>query len=172
MLKFFIGIDPGLDGAIAFYHPESGVIVVADMPTVAILSNKRKKRTVDLHGLVKMLRGGARDNTKAVIEEVSAMPGQGVTSMFNFGWSAGVCHMALAALEVPYTTVPAAKWKRNMRIGKDKEGSRQRASQLFPKYTELWARKKDDGRAEAVLLAYWLAKAEGVQAQDNVGDLM
>jgi crossover junction endodeoxyribonuclease RuvC len=103
------------------------------------------------------------DIVAATVERVHAMPGQGVTSMFSFGFAAGSLQQALASAEIPVTLVTPASWKAiyGLRGGREnKDMSRTKASELFPGCEHLWARKKDDGRAEAVLLAHYGSKLQ------------
>jgi len=88
------------------------------------------------------------------------MPGQGVSSMFSFGRAAGIIEGVLAGFSVPFELIPPATWTKSMRTFGGKDGSRQRAQELFPDYAHLFARKKDDGRAEAALLACYAAERE------------
>ena len=88
------------------------------------------------------------------------MPGQGVSSMFSFGRAAGIVEGVLAGLSVSFELIPPATWIKSMRTFGGKDGSRQRAQELFPDYAHLFARKKDDGRAEAALLACYAAERE------------
>jgi len=152
----FIGIDPGLSGAIALFDP-NGEIRVLDMPTFEITVNGKKKRQIDMHQLASIAKdfGGVAD--AAIIEQVSAMPKQGVTSMFNFGFAAGAAHMAIVACGIPLSTVTSMKWKKALGLSRDKDASRRLASRKFPKHAHLWPLVKHDGRAEAVLLAYYLS---------------
>jgi crossover junction endodeoxyribonuclease RuvC len=103
--------------------------------------------------LADALRPHVTGEIKALIEKVSAMPGNGVSSMFSFGRAAGIVEGVLAGLSVPFELIPPATWIKSMRTFGGKDGSRQRAQELFPDYAHLFARKKDDGRAEAALLA-------------------
>jgi crossover junction endodeoxyribonuclease RuvC len=152
----FIGIDPGLSGAIAVW-PENGEPVVNDMPTFEITVNGKKKTQIDLAQLARTTPQSWQ-SWHAFIENPGAMPGNGAVSMFNFGFACGVAQMAVAAAGIPYTLVKPAIWKRALGLTADKDASRQLASRLFPQSAHLWARKKDDGRAEAVLLAYYGSK--------------
>jgi crossover junction endodeoxyribonuclease RuvC len=90
-----------------------------------------------------------------VIERVGAMPGQGVTSMFNFGYGAGVIEGICAALFIPYFHVLPQTWKRQMGIGADKTACREMAQKLWPGAADRFKRVKDDGRADAALLGRW-----------------
>lgn len=145
-----IGIDPGLSGAIVAILP-SGEIEFHDMPTLQV----KKKHQLDYAVLAHILRRyPARGNCSAVIEQVGARPGQGVSSMFKFGQCYGATLATLATLQIPYRTLAPAKWKRAHRlIGEDKDASRQRALELFPAAVEYLQRKKDNGRADALLMA-------------------
>lgn len=146
-----IGIDPGLGGAIALLR--DGKVVVVDMPTVARSAGKGAQ--VDAAGLAELLRPCAFEGGWHTYVEIQhARPGQGVTSMFGMGVSFGAAVGVIAALGIPYTLVAPGAWKRQAGLtGKDKEASRARALQLHPELAERLSRKKDHGRAEAVLLA-------------------
>ena len=159
----FVGADPGLSGAIALYVPARPgllpIIEVFDMPTHEVDG----KRQIDLWSLARTTLGWAKgyDVKISMVERVSAMPDQGVTSSFNFGFSAGALQQSIASAGLPMTLISPASWKAilGLRGGREnKDMSRQLASRLFPTHTHLWARKKDDGRAEAVLLAYYGSK--------------
>jgi crossover junction endodeoxyribonuclease RuvC len=89
----------------------------------------------------------------AIVEKVGAMPGQGVSSMFSFGRSVGIIEGVLAALQVPTTFITPQAWQKAIGAAKGKDGSRQRCMELFPRDSHLFARVKDDGRADAVLIA-------------------
>jgi crossover junction endodeoxyribonuclease RuvC len=141
-----LGIDPGLDGAVAVL--DSNTIEAADIPTIGTGS----QRCVDELALNRWLTASGKID-HAFIEYVSAMPGQGVSSMFRFGMAFGTLRAVVALAGIPYTLVTAAKWKKSYGLGRDKEASRQRVLQLWPKHAELFARKKDHQRAEALLLA-------------------
>lgn len=160
-MNTYMGIDPGLDGAIAIYTPDGGLknsLQVFDIPTHEITVNRKKKRRIDLYGLVFYFGGMNIQPEKVVIEDPNSYPEQGVTSAFNFGFNCGVAQMVVAASGFPMTLVKPNVWKRQMGLTKDKDASRRLASQLFPQFVHLWSRKKDDGRAEAALLAYYGSK--------------
>ena len=152
-----LGIDPGAGGALAFFDTETGDVDIVDMPTVEIKRGQRFVRHVSAPLLADILRG-RNDISEAFVEKVGAMPGQGVASMFAFGRAAGVIEGVLAGLEIPITHVPPQEWIKAMRVVGGKDGSRQRASQLFSRQAGLFARKKDDGRSDAALLAAYGAK--------------
>jgi crossover junction endodeoxyribonuclease RuvC len=147
-----LGIDPGLSGALAFFDYEKGQLTIFDMPVHEVERNGKAKREVSPQRLAMLVRG--IDVRRAIVEKVSARPGQGVTSMFAFGRSFGVVEGVLAALNIPVTYVTPQHWRKGMQVREGKHGSRQRATELFPKYAGEFARVKDDGRAEASLIAY------------------
>lgn len=143
-----IGIDPGNTGALALID-DDGFVDVVDMPLVA----NGKKQQVNPSELAKVVQSmmalGAK---KAILEKVGAMPGQGVTSMFNFGMGFGVIQGVLSAVELPYTLVTPQRWKKAASlIGKEKDNARTLAQQLYP--SAPLGRKKDIGRADAILIA-------------------
>ena len=145
-----IGIDPGASGAIALLL--NGVLVsVHDMPTVTVTRNKSQKRQVCPAGLSLLMQH--LDPHKAIVEKVGAMPGQGVSSMFSFGRSVGIIEGVLAAKQIPVTFTTPQAWQKLSGAAKGKDGSRQRVMELFPREAHLFARVKDDGRADAVLIA-------------------
>lgn len=150
-----IGIDPGLSGAIAFMADDGFLIDVFDMPTIEVAGKKK----VSPQMLVSMLAEDAHEIKMAAIEEVGAMPGQGVTSMFNFGYSAGILAGVCAGLLIPMTFYRPAVWKRAAGVPADKGAARQMAQRFWPGSRD-FDRVKDDGRAEAALLARWVALKE------------
>jgi crossover junction endodeoxyribonuclease RuvC len=155
------GIDPGLSGAIALYEEVEGTLEVFDMPTVEVVRNARKKREVVAALVADVVAGRALAG--AYLERVGAMPGQGVSSMFSLGRSVGIIEGVLGAYEIPTTIVPPRTWQKALNVREGKDGSRERAMALFPKHSELFKRKKDDGRADATLIAFYGAKY-GVEA--------
>ena len=152
----FIGIDPGLDGAIAFFDTGRGHLSVVDMPVVEVLRGGKKKREVSAQMLAQIIRLAERPCT-AVSERVNAMPGQGVTSVFSFGRSSGIVEGVLAALAIPTHIITPQMWQKAASVRGGKDGARQRATELFPAYAGLFARKKDDGRADAACMAWYAA---------------
>lgn len=142
-----LGVDPGLSGALAFYFPTHDRVSVHDMPVVA--------GKVDGYGLSEAIR--QLRPTHAVIEQVATRPGQGISSAFNFGEGCGVVRGVVASLAVPVVFVTPTSWKRHFRLSQDKDESRKRAMDLFPSIAKDFSRKKDDGRAEAALIARWFA---------------
>jgi len=153
-MSYVIGIDPGISGAIAVFDWYTKKLVeIIDMPTLEVESGKTKKRHISAVSLANYLVGFT--DTHIVIEKVGAMPGQGVTSMFNFGRSAGIIEGVVAALEMPNTYVTPAAWTKAVGRAAGKDASRMRAMELFPSKADLFKRAKDDGRADAALIAYW-----------------
>lgn len=149
-MTVFIGIDPGISGAIAFVStgPIGGLMGVHDMPVMKLGKSSR----VNASALTKLLSSYVHVQCHAVIERVSAMPKQGVVSVFTFGHSAGILEGVVPALGIPYELVTPHVWKKHFNlIGAGKEASRAKAIQLYPGAP--LERKKDVGRAEAILLA-------------------
>ena len=149
-MSIYIGIDPGLSGAIAVLQGDLA-LEVFDMPTFSVKRGKGVKKELDLGRLADIIY--RLPNARAWVELVGAMPGQGVSSMFSFGKSYGATLGILAAFEVPVTHVAPQVWKRAMQVRGGKDASRMRASELFPAYQPLWGLVKHDGRAEAALIA-------------------
>ena len=149
------GIDPGLSGAICIFDVDKGMLTILDMPTVEVKSGKTMKRKLSEPMLAELLRPHGIEH--CALEQVGAMPGQGVSSMFSFGQSYGAIRGVLAGLQIPITMVTPAKWMRDLKLSGGKDANRQRAAELFPAYAASFTRVKDDGRADSALLAYWLA---------------
>jgi crossover junction endodeoxyribonuclease RuvC len=153
-----LAIDPGLSGAFCLYDSKlDAVLSVADLPIV----EDKKKRHLDLATISTLIDFHATKIERAVIEEPAAMPKQGVSSMFRFGFVCGALQGIVAANFIPVRLVSPAKWKRDMGLTADKDACRRRASQLWPTSSHLWSRVKDDGRAESALLALWAVKFGG-----------
>lgn len=169
-MRYFLGIDPGLSGALAFFDPITNEMEVFDMPTHTIKVSKKSKRVINLCELATIVDCRAESTKMAIIEEVGAMPGQGVTSMFSFGFSAGCVQMAVVANYISLRLVRPAIWKKVMGVKADKDGARQTASRLMPRHARHWPLVKHDGRAEAALLAYYLAQTHG--CAENLGDVI
>ena len=150
-----IGIDPGISGAICFF--ENGKIIdVIEMPSMA--EGKKNKKQVNGNQLFNEIKLRLSEiNYKdvcVVVEHVSAMPGQGVTSMFNFGQSFGVVKGICSAMQLPIHFVRPTKWKKYFNlINTSKDASRSRAIEIFPKISYKLKRKKDSNKADAILIA-------------------
>lgn len=148
-----VGIDPGVGGAIAAIH--DGQVTAWDMPTVEV----RGKRHVDPHGVRQRL-GLLPPIAMAIVEHVQGVQGAGATSAFSFGRSFGVIEGILAALEIPTTLVRPQAWTKALNVSRDKGDHRRVAMGLWPSCASLFARAKDDGRADAALLCHWWARQE------------
>jgi crossover junction endodeoxyribonuclease RuvC len=154
----FIGIDPGLSGAIARYDA-AGSLDVVDVPTHALVRNGKNKREIDLQETARILDAMAKEaGTQIWIEQVASMPGQGVSSVFAFGKAYGILLGIAASTFTPIHLVTPSVWKREMGVTASKDGSRAKASSLLPAHSHNWSRVKDDGRAEATLIALYGAR--------------
>ena len=152
-----IGIDPGIAGAICFFS-EGNVIDVIDMPTMA--EGKKNKRQVNgrqIFNEITLIKNKFfNQKIGVVVEQVSAMPGQGVTSMFNFGQSFGVIKGICSAMELPIFYVRPVKWKKYFNlINSEKDASRTKAIEMFPKISHKLSKKKDNNKADAILIAQY-----------------
>jgi crossover junction endodeoxyribonuclease RuvC len=149
----YMGVDPGLSGAVAVFDPARQHLTLLDMPVHSIRVGRGKRKQIDLGELARFVDVYAADVAKATIESVHAMPKQGVSSSFSFGFAAGVVQGVIAAHFIPVQLVTPAVWKRALGLTSDKDASRQLAGRVFARQGDLFRRKKDDGRAEAALLA-------------------
>jgi crossover junction endodeoxyribonuclease RuvC len=154
-MAVILAIDPGASGALAFFNPETGMLDVEDMPTLEVKRGNKMKREISPQMLAGII--ASRKPDRAIIELVGAMPGQGVTSMFAFGKSYGLCIGICAGLQIPVEHVTPHKWKKAVGAREGKDGNRMRAAECFPAYAHLFRRVKDDGRADAALIAFWAA---------------
>ena len=150
-----IGIDPGISGAICFLK-NGKVIDVIEMPSMA--EGKKNKKQVNgsqiFNEISLRIKDFNKEEIKVVIEQVSAMPGQGVTSMFNFGQSFGVLKGVCSAMQLPMYFVRPAKWKKYFNlINSEKDASRTKAIEIFPYISSQLSKKKDANKADAILLA-------------------
>ena len=150
-----IGIDPGITGSICFFE-DGKIIDVIEMPNMA--EGKKNKRQVNgaqiYHEISKRIKNLEKKNIKVIIEQVAAMPGQGVTSMFNFGQSFGVLKGICAAMQIPMYFVRPAKWKKYFNlINSEKDASRTKAIEIFPHFSAQLSRKKDSNKADAILIS-------------------
>lgn len=153
-----MGVDPGITGAFALFDPATSEIQVFDMPVHRLTVNGKKRSVIDLYAIARWIDLHAPSVKKAVVEKPGAMPGNGSVSMFSFGKACGVAEMAVASALIPMDTPSPAQWKKLMGLTSDKDASRRAATMRFPQHAALFARVKDDGRAEAVLLAYYGSK--------------
>ena len=119
---------------------------------------KKNKRQVNgsqiYNEISKRINKSEKQNTRVIIEQVSAMPGQGVTSMFNFGQSFGILKGLCSAMQIPMYFVRPAKWKKYFNlINSEKDASRTKAIEIFPYFSSNLAKKKDSNKADAILIA-------------------
>ena len=148
-----LGIDPGLSGAIAILEDKK-VVGIFDMPVMA--EGKKNKRQLNSAQLVNIIKEniGNNDETAVVVEQVNAMPGQGVTSMFNFGQTFGAIKGVCAALELPIFFVRPSKWKKHFElINSSKDSSRTKAIEMYPYLSNQLTKKKDVNKSDAILIA-------------------
>ena len=150
-----IGIDPGISGAVCFFE-DGKILDIIEMPTMS--EGKKNKKQVNGNQLFNEIRSRLheinQEHVSVVVEHVSAMPGQGVTSMFNFGQSFGVIKGICSAMQLPIHFVRPTKWKKYFNLIKtSKDASRSRAIELFPKISDQLKRKKDSNKADAILIA-------------------
>ena len=148
-----IGIDPGLSGAIAVLNNKK-VINMYDMPVMA--EGKKNKRQLNSSQLVNILTDNINGDEEAivVVEQVNAMPGQGVTSMFNFGQTFGAIKGVCAALKLPIFFVRPSKWKKHFElINSSKDASRTKVIEMYPTLSSQLAKKRDVNKSDAILIA-------------------
>ena len=150
-----IGIDPGISGAICFME-NSKIIEVIDMPSMA--EGKKNKKQVNgsqvFNEITKHIKDKESNEVKVVIEHVSAMPGQGVTSMFNFGQSFGILKGICSAMNLSMYFVRPVKWKKHFNlINSSKDASRTKSIEIFPYFSKNLSKKKDANKADAILIA-------------------
>tara|TARA_B110001452_G_scaffold51374_1_gene39242 strand:- start:134 stop:628 length:495 start_codon:yes stop_codon:yes gene_type:complete len=150
-----IGIDPGLSGSICFFK-DGKILDVIEMPTMT--EGKKNKKQVngaqlynEISTKINQIKG---HDIRVIIEQVSAMPGQGVTSMFNFGQSFGILKGICSAMQLPMYFVRPARWKKYFSlINSEKDASRTKAIEIFPYFSSNLSKKKDSNKADAILIA-------------------
>ncbi|MDB3895418.1 crossover junction endodeoxyribonuclease [Candidatus Pelagibacter sp.] len=150
-----IGIDPGISGSICFFQ-DGKIIDVVEMPTMT--DGKKNKKQVNgsqiFNEISERIKKIDKKDIRVIIEQVSAMPGQGVTSMFNFGQSFGILKGICSAMQLPMYFVRPAKWKKYFSlINSEKDASRTKAIEIFPYFSSNLSRKKDSNKADAILIA-------------------
>ena len=150
-----IGIDPGITGSICFFQ-DGKIIDVVEMPNMP--EGKKNKKQVNgaqiYYEISLRIKDTKKEDIKVVIEQVSAMPGQGVTSMFNFGQSFGILKGICSAMQLPMYFVRPIKWKKYFNlINSEKDASRTKAIEVFPYFSSELSRKKDSNKADAILIA-------------------
>ena len=150
-----IGIDPGISGSICFFK-DGKILDVIEMPTMT--EGKKNKKQVNgsqiYNEILKRVNKLETSDIRVIVEQVSAMPGQGVTSMFNFGQSFGILKGICSAMQLPIYFVRPAKWKKYFNlINSEKDASRTRAIEIFPYFSSQLSKKKDANKADAILIA-------------------
>jgi len=148
-----IGIDPGLSGGIAVLD-NNKVLELFDMPVMA--DGKKNKKQLNSALLAKLIKENISNTSESavIVEQVNAMPGQGVTSMFNFGQTFGAIKGICATLELPIFFVRPSKWKKHFElINSSKDASRTKAIEMYPHLAEKLSKKKDVNKSDAILIA-------------------
>ena len=147
------GIDPGISGAISIMENKK-VIEIFDMPTM--IDGKKNKRQINGSQVTNIIKERLKDGKEiiVVVEHVNAMPGQGVTSMFNFGQTFGAIKGICASLGLPIFYVRPAKWKKHFELlNSSKDASRTKVIEMYPSFSEQLRKKKDVNKADAILIA-------------------
>ena len=155
-----IGIDPGISGAISIVENKK-ILEVYDTPTM--IDGKKNKRQINSAQVTNIIKERLNKDKEVVVvvEHVNAMPGQGVTSMFNFGQSFGVVKGICAALNLPIYFVRPTKWKKHFNLIKtNKEASRTKVIEIYPEISGKLSRKKDSNKADAILIARYFSDTQ------------
>jgi crossover junction endodeoxyribonuclease RuvC len=165
---FIIGIDIGTRGAISrFLVGVSGTAILIGVDDMPILHDGPAGRPAVNAPLLAEIAAKSHAS-KAFVEGVGARPGEGAVGAFSFGRSRGCVEGVLGALAVPVSFIAPAHWKRLVGIPPGKEGAkdaaRSEAIRRWPGKAALFARVKDDGRAESALIAI-----AGMQREANRG---
>ena len=149
-----IGVDPGISGSICFFE-DGKILDVIEMPVMTEgKKNKKQVNGAQIYNEFSKRINRKDDKIRVVIEQVSAMPGQGVTSMFNFGQSFGILKGICSAMQLPMFFVRPSKWKKYFNlINSQKDASRTRAIETFPYFSAQLSKKKDSNKADAILIA-------------------
>ena len=148
-----IGIDPGLSGAVAILK-DNKVLNIFDMPVMS--EGKKNKKQLNSAQLVNIIKDNSKNDVEiaVVVEQVNAMPGQGVTSMFNFGQTFGAIKGVCAALNLPIFFVRPSKWKKHFElINSSKDSSRTKVIEMYPSLSNQLTKKKDVNKSDAILIA-------------------
>ena len=158
-----IGIDPGLSGAIAILE-NNKVLNIFDIPVMS--EGKKNKKQLNSALLVSLLKENInnKEEVAVVVEQVNAMPGQGVTSMFNFGQTFGAIKGICAALDLPIFFVRPSKWKKYFElINSSKDSSRTKAIEMYPKLSNQLSKKKDVNKSDAILIARFFSETRLIE---------
>lgn len=162
MRHYYLGVDPGKTGALALVRGSN--VEVYDLPTIKIKVGNKNTTKYDIPALKRILTNIKHDCRKGsihvVIESLHAMPINGSIANFSLGTSFGMLETAMVFMGFSVEYVPPQRWKKDIGIaaGSDKHASRLSASKLFPDHSDLFSRVKDDGRADAALMAVWLRR--------------
>ena len=154
------GIDPGVSGAISILEDKK-ILEIYDMPTM--IDGKKNKKQVNGSQVTNIIKENLTTGkeTVVVVEHVNAMPGQGVTSMFNFGQSFGVIKGICSALSLPIYFVRPSKWKKHFNlINTNKDASRTKVIQVYPEISSKLSRKKDSNKADGILIARYFSDTQ------------
>ena len=160
-----IGIDPGLSGGIAVLD-DLKIFEIFDMPIMS--EGKKNKNQLNSAQLVNIIKRHIPENREAyvIVEQVGAMPGQGVTSMFNFGQTFGAIKGICASLNLPIFYVRPAKWKKHFElINASKDASRTKVIEMYPSISERLRKKKDVNKADAILIARYFKECKAQFAE-------
>jgi len=150
-----VGCDPGCGGALALIS-NGRLVGVLDMPVFRVRRGKTDKAEVDAGALIDALRRWGPE--VFVLEQVGGLPGQSAPAAFNFGRAVGAAEYSARGLGLRVELVAPVTWKKAMRLGPGKDEARATACNLWPEHRESFARVKDDGRAEAALIAEWFRR--------------
>ena len=158
-----IGIDPGLSGALAVLN-NNKVINIFDMPVM--IEGKKNKRQLNSALLANIIKDKIKDEEEVsvIVEQVNAMPGQGVTSMFNFGQTFGAIKGICATLALPIFFVRPSKWKKHFElINSSKDSSRTKTIEMYPKLSNQLSKKKDVNKSDAILIARYFSETRLIE---------
>jgi crossover junction endodeoxyribonuclease RuvC len=165
-----LGVDPGYTGGIALYDlDQENLVQVIPTPVVKTINSKGRGTTrINIHEFSIWLDAHKDMIRACIIEDVAAMPEQGVVSVFNFGFGAGVLHGVLGAAMIPVFAVKPGVWKANMGLTSNKQLSLERARTFFPQFRDVFSIKKNDGLAEAALMAKYGERIFGKSAPKSL----
>ncbi|MBX0289698.1 hypothetical protein K3G63_04575 [Hymenobacter sp. HSC-4F20] len=154
MSRAILGIDPGMTGGLCLLSDADRL--TWEMPVYEVIKNGGKRKKIDTLALLRILKEASPSHVW--IEQVSAQPSNGSASAFTYGFGAGVIETAIVACGIPFTYVLPQVWKKALSVPKDKDAARLRASQLMPDLAHNWSLKRQDGVAEAALIALYGAQ--------------
>lgn len=167
MSDYFVGIDPGISGAVVIFRKGKGkAITIHDTPTAEVKKGK-KYRNVYLHNNMFNLLRDLPIDTNVWLEDVHAMPKNGGLSSFGMGYGKGIWMGILAAMKIEPTLVSPQRWKRHFNLlGEDKDAARIKAIQLYPALMPMLKLKKNIDRADAMLIMRYGMESLGYEAED------